>query len=95
MYDEIDPSPGDLAAIEGAVLPEWDRLEVRDYWDAVVAEELGAAQNPASPYAWSVMGTGERVRLRRYERRSANTVLRLVSTEADASVSAPNLGEAA
>jgi hypothetical protein len=79
-----------------AELEEWDRLEVRDYWGAVIAEELGATQHPASPFAWSEMGSGERARLRRYERRTGNTVLRLITNAADASVaSAPNSGEAA
>lgn len=35
------PSPAALADCE-AVLPEWDRLAVRDYWDQVIAAELGA-----------------------------------------------------
>lgn len=35
----VDPSPAELALIE-AELPEWERLAVRDYWDAVVAEEI-------------------------------------------------------
>lgn len=60
-------------------LPEWDRLRVRDYWDAVVAEELGAPEPVASPETWSDLGSSERVRLRRYRRRTQNTVLRLVT----------------
>lgn len=39
------PSAADLAAIE-AELPEWERLRVRDYWDAVVSEELGKDAAP-------------------------------------------------
>ena len=35
------PSPATLADCE-ATLQEWDRLAVRDYWDGVIAEELGA-----------------------------------------------------
>ncbi|MEU6263899.1 hypothetical protein [Saccharopolyspora shandongensis] len=96
MYDpSINPSAEELAFCE-AELQEWDRLTVRDYWDAVVAEELGAPQSPASPFAWSEMGPAERARLRRYERRAENTVLRLITTAADASSSsAPNSGEVA
>lgn len=47
--DQYDPSAEELTAME-AELPEWDRLRVRDYFDAVIAEELGAQQSPASPY---------------------------------------------
>lgn len=42
--DHLDadmPSPATLADCE-ATLPEWDRLAVRDYWDGVIAEEIGA-----------------------------------------------------
>lgn len=49
------PSPATLADCE-ATLQEWDRLAVRDYWDGVIAEELGAPlsrvaepDNAASP----------------------------------------------
>lgn len=83
----------ELAFCEAA-LPEWDRLHVRDYWDAVVAVELGAPEPAASPGAWSAMGSGERVRLRRYERRARNAVLRLVTADAETS-SVPQYGEAA
>jgi hypothetical protein len=34
------PNAAELAHCE-AELPEWDRLRVRDYWEAVVSEELG------------------------------------------------------
>lgn len=89
------PSAADLAAIESE-LPEWDRLAVRDYWETVIAEELGASEPVASRFAWSSMGSGERERVRRYERRTGNTVLRLVTEIADGSItSAPNTGEAA
>ena len=76
------PSAAELAGIE-AELPEEDRLRVRDYWEAVISEELGAPERPAAPQVWSVMGSGERVRLRRYQRRAGNAVLRLVTAESD------------
>lgn len=41
------PSPAILADCEAA-LPEWDRLAVRDYWDAVVAAELGSPVSQVS-----------------------------------------------
>jgi hypothetical protein len=46
--DERDldvPSAAELADCE-AELPEWDRLRVRDHWDAVVSEELGEEPVP-------------------------------------------------
>ncbi|WP_338602653.1 hypothetical protein [Saccharopolyspora sp. SCSIO 74807] len=87
------PTAAELAGIE-AELPEEDRLRVRDYWDAVVAEELGAPEPAASPGDWSVLRSGERTRLRRYERRAGNAVLRLVTAESDGP-SVPQDGEAA
>ena len=66
-----------------APLEEWDRLHVRDHWDAVVAEELGSPEPLVTPFTWSELGSGERVRLRRYQRRAGNTVLRLVSAAAE------------
>lgn len=72
------PSAADLASIE-AELPEWDRLRVRDYWDAVIAEELGAPQPPAAPSGSSNLSSGDRVRARRHLRRANNTVLRRVT----------------
>lgn len=38
--ENYDLSADALAAAE-TELPEWDRLRVRDHWDAVVASELG------------------------------------------------------
>lgn len=38
--ENYDLSADALAAAE-TELPEWDRFRVRDYWDAVVASELG------------------------------------------------------
>lgn len=43
----VDPSPAELALIE-AELPEWERLAVRDYWDAVVDEEIGEVPLPVN-----------------------------------------------
>lgn len=43
----VDPSPAELALIE-AELPEWERLAVRDYWDAVVAEEIAEVPVPVN-----------------------------------------------
>jgi hypothetical protein len=57
MEDQGSYSPPAAELADAEVeLPEWDRLRVRDYWDAVIAEELGARQSPASPYAWSEPG---------------------------------------
>lgn len=44
----IDPSPAELALIE-AELPEWERLAVRDYWDAVLAEEMAELPMSVEP----------------------------------------------
>lgn len=48
MHDrDLDiPSAAELADCE-AELPEWDRLAVCDYWEAVVNEELGEEPTPA------------------------------------------------
>lgn len=93
---DISPSAAELAATE-AELPEWDRLAVRDHWEAVIAEELGAPQVPASPFAWSSLGPGEKERVRRYERREDAKVLRLITSDVDAAsvVAAPCCGEVA
>lgn len=51
--DDVDPnypSAAELAAVE-AELPEWERLRVRDYWDAVCVEEWGARSPHAEPEA--------------------------------------------
>lgn len=88
---EIDPAATDLALCE-AELEEWDELAVRDYWESVVAEELGASLSRA---AEPVVGSGERVRLRRYERRTGNTVLRLITSDVDGLASRPDAGMAA
>ncbi len=64
-----------------AELSEFEQEAVRDYWSQVIAEELG--ELPVTPFAWSELGAGERTRLRRYERREAGAVLRLITTEAD------------
>lgn len=94
-YLNAGPSAEELAMCESE-LPEWDRLAARDYWDAVIAEELGAPLSPASPFAWSELGPGERDRVRRYERRQEAKVLRLITSVADESAeSAPDFGEAA
>lgn len=99
----LEPSPAELSD-STVELEEWDRLHVQDYWDAVITEELGAPlvndeleppQATTSPYEWSTLGSGERVRLRRHQRRAENTALRTVATAADSIVSAPNPGEAA
>ncbi|GAB2657144.1 hypothetical protein GCM10027271_14620 [Saccharopolyspora gloriosae] len=79
---DYDFSAIDLAFCEAA-LPEWDRLHVRDHWEAVVAEELGSPEPLVAPFVWSELGSGERVRLRRYQRRVGNSVLRLVSAAAE------------
>ncbi|TWF93368.1 hypothetical protein [Saccharopolyspora dendranthemae] len=64
-----------------AELSEFEQDAVRSYWDQVIAEELG--ELPVAPFVWSELGAGERTRLRRYERREAGAVLRLVTTDAD------------
>lgn len=89
---DIDALPG-LADCE-APLEEWDQLQVRDRWEAVISEELEAPELPAPPYVWSEMGSGEQVRLRRHYRRADNAVLRLVTAETEVS-SSPQPGEAA
>lgn len=74
--DEPDldvPSAADLAAIE-AELPEWDRLRVRDHWEAVIAEELD------SPEPADELAEPEPTPLR-HRRRTDATVLRLVTAE--------------
>ena len=43
----IYPLPAELALVE-AELPEWERLAVRDYWDAVVAEEMAEVPVPVN-----------------------------------------------
>ncbi len=102
LAQDCDPSPWDLAMCE-ADLPEWDQLRIQDYWDALITEELGAPlvsdeletpQLAVSRDEWSALGSGERARLRRLQRRSDNTALRTVTAAADA-VPAPNLGEVA
>ncbi|TDD91960.1 hypothetical protein E1202_04300 [Saccharopolyspora karakumensis] len=70
----------ELASCE-AELSEFEQEAVRDYWSRVIAEELG--ELPVAPFVWSELGAGERTRLRRYERREAGAVLRLITTEAD------------
>lgn len=64
-----------------AELSEFEQQAVQDYWSLVIAEELGEV--PVAPFVWSELGAGERTRLRRYERREAGAVLRLITTEAD------------
>ncbi|MEV4646286.1 hypothetical protein [Saccharopolyspora sp. NPDC049357] len=70
----------ELAGCE-AELSEFEQDAVRSYWDQVVAEELG--ELPVTPFVWSELGAGERTRLRRYERREAGAVLRLITIDAD------------
>ena len=86
-----DSVGAELADCE-AVLNEFEQQAVRTYWDQVIAEELGAVELQATPFAWSELGTGERTRMRRLERRTAGATLRLITTEAD---EAFNAGEAA
>ncbi|TDC94168.1 hypothetical protein E1161_08395 [Saccharopolyspora aridisoli] len=71
---------------------EFGQQAVQNYWEQVIAEELGASALPTTPFAWSELGTRERTRLRRYDRREAGATLRLITTEAD---EASNSGEAA
>lgn len=75
-----------------AELSEFEQQAVQGYWDQVIAEELGAAEVPVTPFAWSELGAGERTRLRRLERRTAGASLRLITAEADG---ASSPGEAA
>lgn len=70
----------ELAGCE-AELSEFEQDAVQSHWDQVIAEELG--ELPVTPFAWSELGAGERTRLRRYERREAGAVLRLITTDAD------------
>lgn len=77
----IDPSPAELALIE-AELPEWERLAVRDYWDAVVAEEIGAATESVEPLRTGMpTGPSERRRSRRVRRLVDDTALRLIAND--------------
>ncbi|TWF94424.1 hypothetical protein [Saccharopolyspora dendranthemae] len=62
-------------------LGEFEQEAVQDYWDQVIAEELG--ELPVAPFVWSELGAGERTRLRRYERREAGAALRLITTDVD------------
>lgn len=90
MYDPDtnEPTPEELAN-STALLPEWDRLAVRDYWAEVVAEELGTRQPASARSRWSAMTSRDRVRLRRSERRKEHTELRLVAQVADAAAASP------
>lgn len=66
-YLDFEPSADELATCE-AELEDWERLAVRDYWAAVIAEELGAPEPQARPSVWRSMGPGERERLRQIGR---------------------------
>lgn len=90
-YPGNDSLGAELAFCE-AELSEFEQQAVRAYWDQVIAEELGAVELQTTPFAWSELGTGERTRLRRLERRTAGATLRLITAEAD---EASNAGEAA
>lgn len=90
-YPNIAALGAELAFCE-AELNEYEREAVQSYWGQVIAEELGAADLPTTPFVWSELGAGERTRLRRYDRREASAALRLITAEAD---EASNSGEAA
>lgn len=90
QYPDVSELGAELAYCE-AELEEFEQGAVRYFWSRVIAEELGAVENEVPPVAWSEMGTRERVLLRRRERRTGNTALRVIT--ADASCSAP--GQAA
>ncbi|MDI2031548.1 hypothetical protein QFW96_23170 [Saccharopolyspora sp. TS4A08] len=81
MPNQGDRSLGAELADCEAELSEFEQEAVQDYWSQVIAEELG--ELPVTPFAWSELGAGERTRLRRYERREAGAVLRLITDEAD------------
>ena len=89
--ERYDAFGAELANCE-AELREFEQQAVQSYWDQVIAEELGASALPVAPFVWSELGTGERTRLRRYDRREAGAELRLITAEADA---ASDSGEAA
>ncbi|MEV4647532.1 hypothetical protein [Saccharopolyspora sp. NPDC049357] len=82
MNDADRVSVGAELAFCEAELDEFEQEAVQDYWSQVIADELG--ELPVAPFVWSELGAGERTRLRRYERREAGAVLRLVTTEVDA-----------
>jgi hypothetical protein len=78
---EIDePSAAELASAVVA-LPEWDRLRVRDYYQALVAKELGC-RPPASQE-------------REPEGRTSGVVVPLFRAPAHEAPSSPDSGEAA
>lgn len=89
-FQDLDELGAELAFCEAEL--EGEELgAVRHYWSRVIAEELGAVETEVPPTAWAEMSAGERALLRRRERRTSNTTLRLVADE----VSASQVGEAA
>lgn len=85
-WRDLDPNDSfgaELADCE-AELDEFGQQAVQSYWDKVIAEELGASALPVAPFVWSELGSGERTRPRRYDRREAGAELRLITAEADA-----------
>lgn len=80
--DLKEPTAAELAE-SVALLPEWDRLAVRDYWAELIAEELGTRVPLSARSKRPTTGSRERVRLHRSERRKEHTVLRLVTQAAD------------
>lgn len=89
----IDPSPAELALIE-AELPEWERLAVRDYWDAVVGEELAAATNSVESRYFRDVNAGQMER-GRIRRQRGSAVLRLVTDVPATAGSSSESGELA
>lgn len=89
-FHDVDWLGAELAYCE-VELEEFEQEAVCSYWSQVIEEELGAVEDEVPPFAWSELGTGERALLRRRERRTGNTVLRVAAAD----VSASNPGEAA
>lgn len=89
---ELDLPAADLAGCE-VELEEWERLRVRDYWEAVIADELGGP--PLQGSCAAEPDIDEDVRLQRSERPEARTVLRRIAGTDSSTLLPPDLGEAA
>lgn len=85
-FHDVDALGAELAHCE-AELEEFEQGAVRYFWSRVIAEELGAVEDEIPPATWAELSPQERTLLRRRERRTGNTVLRLVTADVSASKS--------
>lgn len=71
-----DPTPGELAAIEGMWLPDRERAAVREYWERVMASCRAQVVDRPWPTSWLATRTEEQRRARREARRATAGVVR-------------------